>query len=263
MQGERFLKHPVLPLLLLIISVPILAGCPTTERRAYVALGGSYAAGAGGGDYEKSYASLFHAFLQEETEEQLSLRSLAVENETTASMIGDGQLAKALAELRFRNQDESPDNDTIAITLQIGGEEAMSLLLEDGPCRPPATLDDRECEAAFHGMLNEARLNVPAVLRALRVAAGPETDVLVINYFYPFPTAERSETGEELYSALNEILEEAARMPGVDATLVDIAGEFRGRTQELTAPLDEGGGRAPNEAGHALIASLLERALEK
>lgn len=226
-------------------------------------LGSSYAAGVAAGSHEKSYASLFHAFLQEQADEELSLRSLAVEDETTASMIGGGQLAKALAELRFRNQDESPDNDAIVITLQIGGEEVMSLLTGDGACRPPATLDDRECEVAFEETMGEARLNVPVILRALRVAAGPETDILVINYFYPFPAGERSQTGEELYSALNEVLEEATQMPGVGATSVDIAGDFNGKTLELTSPLEERAGRAPNDAGHALIASLLKQAVAK
>lgn len=258
---STLLRRHGLPLLFLLLWLPVLVACPTTEKRAYLVLGSSYAAGAGVAKYEESYPALFHAFLQEELEEQLSLRSFALDDETTESMIAEGQLAKGLAELRFRNHDESPDNDALVITLQIGGEEVRSLLGEDGPCLPPATLDDRRCGAAFDETMDEMRLNMPVILRALRVAAGPDAALLVLNYFNP--SSADGETADRMYSALNDLIAEATGLAGVDATLVNITDAFEGRTDQLTALLEDEDDRVPNEAGHALIASLLEQTRQR
>jgi hypothetical protein len=250
-------------LLALLVCLLALVACGTMEKRAYLALGSSYAAGVGVAEYQDAYPSLFHGSLEEERDEQLSLRSFAVDDETTASMIAEGQLAKGLAELRFRNHDDSPDNDVLVITLQMGGEEVRALLDNDGPCRPPATLDDRQCEAALEKAIDDVRLNMPVILRALRVAAGPDTQLLVLNYFNTGSTSDDSETGERMYSALNDVIAEATGLPGISATPVDIAGAFDARTDELTTVPEGNDDCAPNEAGHALIASLLQQSHER
>lgn len=263
--GKAPAKFPVLPLLLLLLCLPALLACPTTEKRAYLAFGSSYAAGAGLSEYGDSYPSLFQRFLEERLQEELALRSFAVDDETTESMIADGQLAKGLAELRFRNQDDRPENDVLVITVQIGGEEMAKLLEKEGPCAPPAQADDEGCEAAVEHSMEGMRWNMPVILRALRVAAGPEAQIFILDYFNPYSDDEPplSETADSLHLALNEMIAQAARLPEIDATLVDIAEGFKGRVKEMTTALGEDDERVPNEAGHAMIAAELGQTQER
>jgi lysophospholipase L1-like esterase len=255
---------------ILVVAVAVcvvsLLACGGTERAAYLALGDSYAYGEGASDrVELGYVPLFHEFLEEDMERELALRNLAVGGETTASMIAEGQLAKALAELKFRNQDDYPDNDVLIITIDIGGNDLNHLAKEGEPCAPPTPITDPACTTAITNALDEVSMNLPLILRALRVAAGPDVRIIVLNYFNPFsgsgkPLDEAADVGLPL---LNDCIREAAETPGIDAEVVDTFEDFKGRAPELTHVMDPEEDFHPNDEGYRLMADLLIAAYER
>lgn len=244
----------------LIIATIFFSACGNTVRPCYLALGDSYAFGEGATrPNQTSYVALFHRSLEQDRDEQISLRSFAVRGETTKSIIAEGQLAKALAELHFRNQDEDTDDDVFVITVQIGGNDLLRLADDGAPCAPPAALDDPKCARAFSDAIHEVTVNLPAILRDLRVAAGDDARILVLDYFNPFSGSGKplDETGDLALPALNDVIAEAARSPDVNAEFVSLFDEFRGRSADLTHVTEPEGDIHPNDAGHRLIADLL------
>jgi len=254
-------------ILVVVVSLPLLLACASAERPCYLALGDSYAYGEGASSRIKlAYVPLFHQFLERDMGKDLSLRNLAVGGETTTSMIAEGQLAKALAELRFRNQEtDDPADDVVVITIDIGGNDLIGLTKEGRPCAPPNGRDDSACAAAFGNAVDEVSMNLPVILRALRVAAGQDTRILVLDYFNPYSGSGKplDEVGDAALPALNDAIDTAAGSPGVDAEVVHLLDSFRGRAPELTHVMDPEEDFHPNDAGHRLIADLLIAAYER
>jgi len=254
-------------MLVVVVCLPLLLACGSAERPCYLALGDSYAYGEGASSRIKlSYVPLFHQFLERDMGRDLALRNLAVGGETTTSMIAKGQLAKALAELRFRNQEnDDPIDDVVVITIDIGGNDLIGLTSEGRPCAPPKGLDDSGCAAAVGNAIDEASKNLPVILRALRVAAGPETRILVLDYFNPYSGSGRplDEAGDLALPALNDSIEQAANMPGTDAEVVHLFDGFRGRAPDLTHVMEPEEDFHPNDAGYRLMADLLIAAYER
>jgi lysophospholipase L1-like esterase len=253
------------PLCALLLLVAFAVACATSEKQTYLALGDSYAVGEGASQEGKTaYVPLFYAFLEGDMGKQLSLRNLAGGGETSASIIADGQLAKALAELKFRNQDGNPGNDVVVITIDIGGNDLRDLALPGQPCAPPAAITDPSCTTALSKTMDDLSQNLDASLRALRVAAGPDTRMFVLDYFNPY-----SGTGEALEAAgdvgvpiLNDKIAEIATRPGIDAQVVETFDAFEGKGEELTHLADPDANFHPNDAGYRLLADLLIAAYE-
>jgi lysophospholipase L1-like esterase len=247
--------------LLGLVCLPLLLACASAERPCYLALGDSYAYGEGASSRTKlAYVPLFHQFLESDTGRELALRDLALRGETTTSMIAKGQLAKALAELRFRNQEnDDPVDDVVVITIDIGGNDLIGLTNEGRPCAPPLGLDDSGCAAAVGSAVDEVSRNLPVILRALRVAAGPETRSLVLDYFNPYSGSGKplDEEGDLVLPALNDAIDQAAAAPGTDAEVVHLADAFRGRAPDLTHVMEPEEDFHPNDAGYRLMADLL------
>ncbi len=254
--------------LVFVVAVCLLSlmACGGTERLCYLALGDSYAYGEGASSRIKlGYVPLFHDFLEDDFREELALRNLAVGGETTASMIAGGQLAKALAELRFRNQDDDDNNDVRVITIDIGGNDLNHLAGEGQPCAPPTPVDDPACAVAIGKAIDEVSENVPVILRALRVAAGPDVRIMVLNYFNPYSGSGKplDEAADIALPILNDAIREAAETPGIDAELVDTFDDFKGRAAELTHIMEPEEDLHPNDDGYRLMADLLIAAYER
>jgi lysophospholipase L1-like esterase len=239
--------------------------CSGSEKPTYLALGDSYAAGVGASNKSNGYVPLFLSFLEGSKAESLSLRNLAVGGETTASMIAKGQFGMALAELRFRNQDNNPKNDVFALTIDIGGNDLLDLAEEGQPCAPPASAADAACSSALARALEAVSQNLTAILRSLRVAAGPDVRILVLDYFNPY-----SGTGKPLEKAgglvlplLNKEISDVAATPGIDADVVQTFAAFQGKGAELTNVNGPEGDFHPNDAGHRVLADLVIAAYEK
>ena len=107
--------------------------------------------------------------------------------------------------------------------------------------------------------------NLTAILRALRVAAGPDVRIFVLDYFNPY-----SGTGQPLDVAadavlpiLNGRIKAIASAPGINAQVVETFAGFEGKATELTHVAEPSGDFHPNDAGYRLLADLLTAAYER
>lgn len=254
------------PLCAALVCVIFAVACSTTQRQAYLALGDSYAVGEGASHAEATgYVPLFRSFLESDTGKKLSLRNLAVGGETSASMIAKGQLAKALAELEFRNQDSDPQNDVLIITIDIGGNDVRDLALEGRPCAPPTPTTSAACTTAAADAIEDMSENLTVILRALRVAAGPDIRIFVLDYFNPYSGTSQplNAADEAILPILNGKIKSVAATPGINADLVETFADFEGKGADLTHVTEAGGDFHPNDAGYRLLADLLTAAYER
>ena len=254
----------IVALLICLLPAATLA-CSGGEKPTYIALGDSYAAGVGASSSSDGYTPLFFSFLQDNKNESLSLRNLAVSGETTSSMIATGQLGVALAELRFRNQDSDPKNDAFVITIDIGGNDVLDLVNEGQPCAPPASISDAACQSAVTKELPIVSQNLAAILRTLRVAAGPSVKILILDYFNPYSGTGKplEEAGDIVLPVLNSEIADVAATPGIDAQVVKTFGAFEGKGAQLTNINGPDGDFHPNNDGYRLLADLLIAAYQK
>ncbi len=260
------MKRGLRILVLLICLLPaVTLACSGTEKPTYIALGDSYAAGVGASRSSDGYVSLFFSFLLSSRDESLSLRNLAVSGETTSSMIATGQMGMALAELRFRNHDSDPKNDVFVITIDIGGNDVLDLANEGKPCAPPASVTDPACQSAVTQELATVSENLTAILRALRVAAGPNVKILALDYFNPYSGTGKplEQPGDIVLPVLNNEIADVAATPGIDAQVVKTFDAFEGKGAQLTNVNGPQGDFHPNDAGHRLLADLLIAAYQK
>lgn len=254
------------PLCAVLACVIFAVACGTTQRQAYLALGDSYAVGESASHAEATgYVPLFRSFLESDMGKELSLRNLAVGGETSASMIAKGQLAKALAELEFRNQDSDPQNDALIITIDIGGNDVRDLALEGRPCAPPTPITDAACTTAVAKTIENVSENLTVILRALRVAAGPDIRIFLLDYFNPYSGTSQplDAAGDAVLPILNGRIKAVAATPGINAEVVETFAGFKGNGAELTHVTEAGGDFHPNDAGYRLLADLLTAAYER
>ena len=239
--------------------------CSGSEKSTYLALGDSFAAGVGASGEGNGYVPLFFSFLEDSRAESLSLRDLTVDGETTDSMIAEGQLGMALAELRFRNHDNNPKNDVFVLTIDIGGNDIRDLAGEGQPCAPPASITDAACASAVTRTLTATSQNLTAILRSLRVAAGPDVRILVLDYFNPYSGTGQplEEAGDLVLPLLNKEISDVAATPGIDADLVETFDAFEGKGAELTNVSGPEGDFHPNDDGYRVLADLVIAAYKK
>ncbi|WP_404389390.1 GDSL-type esterase/lipase family protein [Humibacillus xanthopallidus] len=163
------------------VSSGVSSGSPTAGSRAmgwYLALGDSLAAGYlhGTGDHRTDgYVGPTLAAVQDRTP-KTKLVNLACSGETTTSMITGGrcdyeegsQLAAAVEFLRAHSR------TTRLVTIDIGGNDVATcgFVLLPTSCTDPA--------------LDTLRTNLPVILDALREAAGPHVQIIVLDYYDPF-----------------------------------------------------------------------------
>jgi lysophospholipase L1-like esterase len=250
----------------LVCLLPIAAlACSGSEKPTYLALGDSYAVGVGASSKSGGYVPLFFSFLQDTKAESLSLRNLAVGGETTSSMIAEGQFGMALAELRFRNQDENPKNDVFVLTIDIGGNDIRDLAGEGRSCAPPASISDAACTSAVTRTLATVAQNLTSVLRSLRVAAGPDVKILVLDYFNPYSGTGKplEQAGDLVLPLLNKEISDVAATPGIDADVVQTFAAFEGKGAQLTNVNGPEGDFHPNDEGYRVLADLVMAADEK
>jgi len=109
----------------------------------------------------------------------LELADLTVPGATTTSLIAN-QLPGAIEVIGQRNNDSSPDNDVIYITVTIGGNDIFNAFRAN--CLNGVTA---ECVQAITEAFGRAGANLAQILGTLRTVAGPGSRIVISTYDNP------------------------------------------------------------------------------
>lgn len=239
---------------------------PVGQGDIYLALGDSLSTGdeeptnSASEAFLPGYPTYFHALLQQTR--PISFTLLGVSGETSSSMrTPGGQLEQAVA---FIDERQAAGQVVSPVTVSIGGNDAIGVLLG-------STQTVTESVALF-------RTNLEVILDDLQTALGGEGDLILMNYYNPYPDLtitsipgfltlppgqEPIVTNRDLQK-YNVVISEAAAARGIP--VVDVYSAFQGRQAELTfvrfpiqLTLDQAQNRInldyhPRGAGHVLIA---------
>lgn len=233
------------------------------EPPLYLALGDSLSFGIGASNPGKTG---FVAVVQESLAKSdrfrktgLDLENLGFPGATSSDLlIPGGQLDQALAAIKEREEDGDPDNEVEVITIEIGGNDLLSLISGDSPCvREPL---EAECQQRFSDVMFVFRKSFTKVMTDLRQAA-PQAQIVAITLFNPFSgTGNFLEAGADLAVAqLNAVVTVVATSSDVGALVADTFYLFRGRGPELIAA----DGIHPNDEGYRLMAEAVLAALDE
>ena len=198
----------------------------------YLALGDSLAFGYGASDPERTgYVPLVHASLRQRIPCQpagdhacaeLQLVNLAESGATTTSLL-ESQLPTALDLIETRNTDGDLGNDVIAITIDIGGNDAVGGVFEACAAAVSAT-----CPEAVRETLATIDQNLTVTLMQLRAAAGPDTRIAVMTYFNSLIGCDYSDSAENAALVLDGV-------PGITPGLNGVIELAAGRADALVA----------------------------
>jgi len=256
-------------LALLLLAVAWAGGATASQSSPlYLALGDSLAAGVGASEpAETGYVGLVFGALQTEPTSpygggELTLLNLGDPGETTTSMLASGgQMEKALGEIESRRDDAVAGNEVAVITIDIGANDFIPLVLGDSPCLPNPVAE--ACTQAATSALTTFRTNFADITRRLRAAAGPEVEFVALGLYNPLSGTGGpfDAVGDAAVELFNSTVAESAAEPDVQAQLADVFPLFQNRGSELThvaeVPLDV----HPNDAGHYLMARAVVAAL--
>ena len=245
------------------VLLPWIQVTPSADDRIsgplYIALGDSLSAGVGASDYnEKGFVGLVHDALSPE----FALLNLGIAGHDSFELIDEGPLERATAEIRERNNDDDPDNDVEAVTLEIGGNDLLDLFFDlvlPGRC-PSVTegLQKPECVQALQETLDAYEPNLDLILDRLR-EADPQLTIFLMTLYNPFSGASPvlDELGElalegapdtPFPEGLQDIIRRQAEAN--DVHLVEVYPHFEGKAHEYIA----GDTIHPNDTGYRVMA---------
>jgi len=228
--------------------------------RLYIALGDSLSAGVGasGFDPKKGFVGLVHDALPPD----FALLDLGVAGYDSSGLIQKGELERATAEIKDRNNDSNPDNDVRAVTIEIGGNDLLDIFFNyvlPGQCpNVEEGLKKPECVALLRNALDLYESNLDKILTTLQ-QAGPNVDIFLMTLYNPFsggsPTLD--ELGElslegradtPFPEGLQDIIRRQAQAHGVH--LVEVYPLFEGKAHEyISADTIH-----PNDTGYRVMA---------
>jgi lysophospholipase L1-like esterase len=276
--NRRWLSKATMAMVVPALVAVIALGCgddddseATAEPPApsvYLALGDSLVTGVGASDPPTTaYVPLFHDYLQgalapEGSEQALiELHNLGVNGETTGSMIADGQLSAAVAELTSLNGNDTPDDDVRVVTVSVGGNDVAALFdVCAGGLSP-------ECLTAIPDALGTFTTNFETILGQLRAAAGTDVTIIVAGYYNALehPDCEfnaLASMGDIVLEGEPPLLEE-----GLNDLIRSIAAPHDVRVAEVFALLDaseiEPDCRHANDDGYEIISAAFITAFEQ
>lgn len=243
----------------------------------YLALGDSLAAGyqpGAGDDRDGGYVGGVLEALQD-TAPKAKLRNISCSGATTTSLMGadrcDYEAGSQLAEgVEFL---KAHKNKVDLVTIDIGANDVT-------PCARPVV--DVTCAITA---LATVERNLTATLAQLRAATGPDTQIVVLNYYNPFLavwlTGPAGQQAAALSGLLQTLLNQAVARSAatVGADVADVATAFRSTD---TTPVATAYGEIPtnvaticawtwmctktdihaNDAGYAVLANTVAARLE-
>ncbi len=226
------------------------------QTPAYLALGDSIAYGVGASDpAQGGYVGLVYGRLRESDryrESGLDLMNLSVPGAVSADLLlPGGQLEAALDEIEAR------DGGVEIITIDIGGNDLLTLARRDSPCL--SETDTEDCRREVRDVLGGLQANLAEVLAGLREAA-PDAAIVVMDLYNPYSgTGDPRESIAELgVGQLNGVIGAAAADADLRVKLASVFQLFRGRGLAWIAP----DGIHPNDNGHAVIAEVVLSTIE-
>jgi len=233
------------------------------ETPAYIAMGDSIAFGVGATNPSTmGYVGLtFEALRTSERyrDRGLTLVNLSVPGNTSADLlIPAGQLESAIAEIERRQGDATAADDNVEIiTVNIGGNDLLSLLDPDSPCFTDAGADP--CIEHFGEVLSGLQRNLEEVLQSLRDAA-PSASIIVLDLYNPYSgTQDPREVIADLgVGQVNGVVAAAAANPDLKIETASVFQLFQGRGNQWIAA----DGLHPNAAGHSVIAEVALAAIQ-
>jgi len=253
-----------LPLLLLGVCFADQATAEQNEQ-IYLALGDSLAAGVGASEPSGTgYVGLVYDALLTDPAffNDLTLMNLGDPGETTTSMLtSGGQMDEALNQIEGRREDSIAGNEVAVISIDIGANDFIPLVLGDSPCLPNPLAE--ACTQAATSALTTFRSNFADIMRRLRAAAGPEVEIVALGLYNPLSGTGGpfDAAGDAAVGLFNGNVATAVAQPDVQARLADVFPLFQGRGPELTHAAELPPDVHPNDSGHYLLALAVVTAL--
>ncbi len=256
-----------LPAAFLSLAFVVLAsGAPVTraqEAPAYLALGDSLAFGVGASNPSTAgYVARVHDSLltsDRYDEGGLGLINVSVAGATSADLlVPGGQVDMALEEIKRRAEDASSlENEVQIVSVDIGGNDLLTLVAPDSPCLESASVEP--CRSAFGEVLSAIQTNLTETLRRLRQAA-PDAIIVVVDLYNPYSgTGDLREPIAEIgVGQANGVIGAVTADPDLRVKTASIFQLFSGRGGEWIAP----DGIHPNDNGHAVIAEAVLAAID-
>jgi len=232
------------------------------ERPVYLALGDSLAVGVGASSPSTmGYVARAHGSLltsERYRDGGLDLVNVSVAGATSADLVlAGGQLDAAIAEITNRRDSDLPGDDVEIISVDIGGNDLLSLVAPNSPCLESASVEP--CRAAFGDVLSAIQTNLGDTLRRLREAA-PEAIIVTVDLYNPYSgTGDLREPIAEIgVGQANGVIGAVTADPDLRVKTASVFQLFSGRGLQWVAP----DGIHPNDNGHAVIAEALLAAID-
>ena len=258
----------LLPLWAAFLSLALLAPVSPAphalaqERPVYLALGDSLAVGVGAsspstlGYVPRAYGSLHGS--ERYNDGGLDLLNLGVAGATSADLVqAGGQLDSAIAEIASRRDNGPAGDDVEIISLDIGGNDLLSLVAPNSPCLQSASVEP--CRAAFGEVLSALQTNLAEALLQLRTAA-PDAIIVAVDLYNPYSgTGDLREPIAEIgVGQANGVIGAVTADPVLRIKTASVFQLFSGRGLQWVAP----DGIHPNDNGHAVIAEAVLAAID-
>lgn len=237
-------------------STPAASTSPAASSPVYLALGDSLAVGVGASDWPSGgyVPRLFDELNRDRPAgTELELINVGRSGADTVSMIGEGQLAEAVATIEARRETPSVADDVEVITVGVGGNDAFGLVAVCGG------VIDETCLDQAQQSIRDVRKNLVFIVDTLRAAAGPDTQIAVMSYYNPL-IHEACPLHE--FELIGDVVLEGEAELGISAGLND---EIRAAAEAVGVPVAEVGQLTIGEltgdclhasdAGHARIAA--------
>ncbi len=233
----------------------------------YIALGDSLSEGSGASNAEKTaFVALVHAGLGPGVE----LLNLGIAGNTSEDLISSGPLDRAIAKILEREQDGVAGNEVTIVTLEIGGNDLLSLFFElviTGVCPSVERgLQKPQCVDELSAVMHEYEANLETALDRLD-ETGADFDLFLMTLYNPFSGKARlidelielsleGMGGTPFEKGLHDIVRDQAEAHG--AHLVDIYPLFDGKGFDYIAS----DSIHPNDEGYRAIADALLSAID-
>jgi lysophospholipase L1-like esterase len=188
----------------------------------------------------------------------LDLVNLGVAGATSTDLVQTGgQLDSAIEEITSRRENDSATDDVEVITIDVGGNDLLSLVTPGSPCLESASVEP--CRAAFGEVLSAIQTNLSDTLLRLRSAA-PEAIIVAVDLYNPYSGSGdiREPIAEIGVGQANGVIGAVTANPDLRVKTASVFQLFSGRALQWVAP----DGIHPNDNGHAVIAEALLAAID-